>query len=201
MIVIGVDPPVSVNCGWAVVSLKDDKPELLEKFTQVLDPTNKDANLEAIYTRFSGLLNQYNSKILCMERQMGTGFAFGRAKLNEFVGVLKLCAFRAGVKVIEVSPAHLKMIIAGHGKAPKDYIMDNIVSTFGLTESGPEHECDATAFAMTYFIDNGWTGYQIAKPYTKEICKADKDAKALRKKNRAEKKAAREKAEAKKAKV
>ena len=192
MTIIGIDPPVSVNCGLAIVSMENNKAELLEKFTLVLDPVQKDANLEIVYQQLEKLMSQRQIDAICMERQMGTGFAFGRAKLNEFVGVIKLLAYRKGISIIEVSPAHLKMVIAGHGKAPKDYIMDNIVATFNLDDSGPEHECDATAFAMTYFIDNGWTGYKIAKPYTKELFKADKDAKAARKKKREEAKASRE---------
>lgn len=191
--VIGIDPPVSKNCGWSVLSLENNKVTLSEKFTQVLDHpkdtlTGLDQGLEDVYQMMYHLILAHQAKIVCMERQLGGGFQFGRAKLNEFVGVIKLCCLRNHVKVVEVSPAHLKMVIAGHGKAPKEYIMENIVKTFNLSEAGAEHECDAAAFALTYFLDNGWTGYQIAKPFTSELFKAEKDAKAARKKLREQRK-------------
>lgn len=190
--VIGMDPPVSVNCGWSVVSLENNKAFLYEKFTQVLDKAKGDLNLQAVYDQFNELIEKYKPKALCMERQLGGGFQFGRAKLNEFVGVVKLCAIRNNLKVVEVSPAHLKMVIAGHGKAPKECIMDNVAKTFGLNDAGAEHECDAAAFGLTYFIDNGWQDYQIKTIYTKEMAKAEADAKKERKRLREERKKAKE---------
>jgi len=173
--------------------MENDKTSLLEKFTQVLDyPKDNSGGLEAVYGMMQQLITKNSVKVVCMERQLGGGFQFGRAKLNEFVGVIKLCCLRNSVKVVEVSPAHLKMVIAGHGQAPKEKIMANVVSWFGLADAGAEHECDAAAFALTYFIDNGWTGYTPKVPYTEEERAADKAAKAARKK----KKEDREKAKA-----
>lgn len=185
--VIGMDPPVHKNCGWAVVGREDDKLTLFEKFTQVLDNTKGDVILEEVYQRLDGLISQYLPTAISIERQQGTGFAFGRAKLNEFVGVIKLCAYRRSVPVFEISPAHMKMLIAGHGKAPKEYVMANIAKTFNLPETGVEHECDAVAFAINHFIDSGWAGYSIKQAYTKELAKADLEAKKARKLAREEK--------------
>lgn len=195
-IVIGMDPPVHKNCGWAVVGLEDSKLKLYEKFTQVLDHDKGNVILEEVYGTLEGLILKYKPTALSMERQQGTGFAFGRAKLNEFVGVAKLCALRHGIKVVEVSPAHMKMIIAGHGKAPKDYIMDNVVETFDLDDAGAEHECDAVAFGINYFIDNGWAGYVVTAPYSKKQAKADLAAKKARKLKREKRKKEREEAAA-----
>lgn len=194
--ILGIDPPVSKNCGLAVVKLENDKALLLEKFTKVLDNKDKDngPSLEAIYDKVEQLISFYAPKIVCMERQLGGGFQFGRAKLNEFVGVIRLCCYRLGVKVVEVSPAHLKMVIAGHGKAPKEKIMANVVSQFGLAEAGAEHECDAAAFALTYLIDNGWKGYEVKVPYTEEERAAEKEAKEARKKKKALREAKQKKA-------
>jgi len=190
--IIGLDPPVSANCGWTVISLDDaGKLQLHEKFTQVLTyEKGDDRGLEDVYQKLTELIQKYHPNVLSMERQMGVGFAFGRAKLNEFVGVVKLCCLRNNVKVAEVSPAHVKLLITGHGQAPKTKIMANVVEVFGLKEPGPEHECDAVAFVLSYLIDNGWTGYTIRVEYTKAEQKAIKAKKLKRKK----KKLAREKA-------
>lgn len=187
-----MDPPVSVNCGWAVLSLINGTPSLPEKFTQVLDKTKGNGTLEDVYQTLDRIIIQYKPIALCMERQLGGGFQFGRAKLNEFVGIAKLCAYRHGVPVVEGSPAHLKMIITGHGQAPKEFIMSNIVKTFKLNDSGPEHECDAAGFALMYLIDNGWSGYKIKDQYTVEMAKALKEEKKARKKLKEERKQAKE---------
>ena len=64
--------------------------------------------------------------------------------------------------------------------------MANVAAWFGLSETGVEHECDAAAFCLCYFIDGGWTGYSPKLPYTEEERAADKAAKAARKKKREE---------------
>jgi len=194
VIAVGIDPPVSVNCGWSVVGLISGNPTLFEKYTQIIDAKKfGDKTLEDIFNETSRLLTKYKPIAICMERQLGGGFQFGRAKLNEFVGVIKLAAYKCNVPVVEISPAHLKMIIAGHGKAPKEYIMENVAKTFGLAETGEEHECDAAAFGLTYFIDNGWTGYQIKSLFTKEMYAAimaeKKAKKALREQRKKDKEA------------
>lgn len=195
--VIGIDPPVSKNCGWSVTRMENDKTTLLEKFTQVLlHPKDDPSGLEDVYGMMQSLITKHGATVVCMERQLGGGFQFGRAKLNEFVGVIKLCCLRNKVKVVEVSPAHLKMVIAGHGQAPKEKIMANIVSWFGLADAGAEHECDAAAFTLTYFIDKGWTGYTPKVPYTEEERAADKAAKAVRKKKKEDRALAKAKVDA-----
>jgi Holliday junction resolvasome RuvABC endonuclease subunit len=177
-----MDPPVSRNCGWAVGELgTDNKLRLLDKFTQVIDrePGNL-ASLEDVYQKLSELIDKYKATVLCMERQMGGGLFFARAKLNEFVGAAKLCCHRKGVVVVEISPSHLKCVIASHGKAPKKKIMNNVKTFFGLDETGAEHECDAAAFMLTYFIDKGWGGYSMTDPYTDDDRKEEKRKKAKR---------------------
>ena len=170
-VVIGMDPAASRNCGWAVVRLKDGVPELLEKGTQTIERPPEDmGRLDDIYQRLDGLITKHapldrKSLVLCTERQAGGGLIFVRGNLNEVVGVAKLCCYRRGVSVVEESPAHLKKIIAGHGRAKKKDIKANIVASFGLVKAGPEHECDAAACALCCLVDLGWSGYQVKVPF------------------------------------
>lgn len=198
VVVIGMDPPVSKNCGWSVVKFEEGKPILIRKYTQVLEREGA-AALEDVEVEFCKLYHEFGASVLCMERQMGGGLFFARAKLNEFVGVVKLFSHRHGLKVVEVSPGHLKLIIAGHGSATKPYMIENIVKTFDLDDGGPEHECDAAALAMCYFIDSGWAGYEIKVPYSKKIKNAEAKARSDRKKKIAANKAKRLAAEQAKA--
>lgn len=113
------------------------------------------------------MVKSHSIKILCVERSMGFGMAFVRNNLSETVGVVKLACHDMGVLVVELSPAHLKKIIAGHGKAKKTHIKKNVVAAFNLKTAGAEHECDAVALALTCYIDLGWKGYKINVPFSK----------------------------------
>ena len=166
IVIIGMDPAASRHCGWAVVSIENGQPVLLEKMTQTITREAEDfGRLDDIYHFLDDLITKYSPTILCTERQTGGGLIFVRSNLNEVVGVAKLCCFRRGVSVVEESPAHLKKLIAGHGRAKKKHIKANIVATFGLKKAGPEHECDAAACALCCFVDLGWPGYQIKVPF------------------------------------
>lgn len=162
VIVIGMDPASYRNCGWAVLEMTDTKkPVLLEKFTQVIQREQDDlGRLRDIYEQLAELIKKHRPGHLCLERSMGGGLAFVRNNLSENVGVAKLCAHDNSVKVIEVSPAHLKKVITGHGRAKKRHIMANVCAEFGLQKAGVEHECDAAAIALSYLIDLGYP-YQI----------------------------------------
>jgi len=168
IVVIGMDPSSYRNCGWSVVRFKNGKPELLAKFTQVLTRPEADfGRLRDVYDSLQKTIQDHKALVLCVERSMGGGLMFVRNNLSETVGAAKLCCHDNQVKVHEISPSHLKKVIAGHGKAKKRHIKANIVATFGLDKAGPEHECDATAFALCYLIDAGWTGYEIKVPFSK----------------------------------
>lgn len=166
VVIVGMDPAASRNCGWAVLTIEGGKLILLEKATQTITREPDDiGRLEDIYQHLDALIAKYQPTILCTERQAGGGLIFVRSNLNEVVGIAKLCCFRRGVYVVEESPAHLKKIIAGHGRAKKKHVKANIVAAFGLKKAGPEHECDAAACALCCFIDLGWQGYKVQVPF------------------------------------
>lgn len=160
--VIGCDPSSTKNCGWAVLKMQGGKPVLLEKFTQVLEGGQENCGrYRAVYDQLDALIKKHGAQVLCIERSMGGGMAFVRNNLSETVGVAKLCCHDHAVSVYETSPAHLKKVVAGHGRAKKQHIKANVVAEFSLAKAGPEHECDALACALSYYIDAGWSGYQV----------------------------------------
>lgn len=166
MVVIGLDPSSYRNCGWCVLKVENGKLVLLKKFTLVLTRDQDDiGRLKDIYDQTKALIDEFKPISLIVERSMGGGLQFVRNNLSETVGVVKLCCYCNNVKVYEVSPAHIKKIIAGHGRAKKQHIKANIVATFGLKKAGPEHECDAAAFAVSHLVDMGWQGYEVKLPY------------------------------------
>ena len=165
MVVVGQDPASVRNCGWAVLIYAGGAIDLIEKYTQILDPEQGDLiRLKDIYSGLQKIIDRYNPHVLCLERSMGGGLSFVRNNLSENVGVCKLCCFNNGVAVHEISPSHLKKVITGSGKAKKKHIKANVKATFGLKTMGSEHECDAVAFAICYLVDIGWDGYEVKVP-------------------------------------
>jgi crossover junction endodeoxyribonuclease RuvC len=163
-----MDPSSYRNCGWAVLAIENGSPVIKAKFTQKLEREQNDPRRYIdIYEELQKIVNTYHPTVIALERSVGGGLIFVRQNLNETVGVAKLSAARNNLSVYEVSPGTLKMLIAGHGHAPKKFIKANIVAFFGLVKAGPEHECDAMSCALAYFIDLGWQGYKVNVPYIK----------------------------------
>lgn len=168
--VVGMDPSSYRNCGWAVVSvdsLEDLSPKLVAKYTQKLTKDENDfGRLRDIYNEFKIIVETYKPSVLAVERSSGGGLIFVRNNLSETVGVTKLACYDLGIKVAEVSPAHLKKIITGHGRGKKKDIKSNIMACFGINKkAGSEHELDAAAMALCHIVDLGWKGYKVAVPY------------------------------------
>lgn len=168
MVIAGMDPSAGRNCGLAIVKLEKNLPVLLAKYTKVFPKDQSDLEyLQNLYGEFESFIHEHSPPVLAVERSMGGGLAFVRNRLSESVGVVKLCCFRNGVKVSEVSPMHLKKEITGHGRGTKTAIKNNVLATFGLSkkDAGSEHELDAAAIALCWLIDMGWKGYEVAVPY------------------------------------
>lgn len=171
-ILVGLDPASYRNCGWGVVKFDGNKAILLKKYTQVLERDQNDmGRLEDIYGEAQKIIDEFHPLMFCIERSMGGGLQFVRNNLSENVGVVKLCCHRSGVKVYETSPAHTKKVVTGAGRAKKKHVKANIVAAFGLPKAGPEHECDACAFALTALVDQGWRDYVIPVPCGNEKIK------------------------------
>jgi len=167
--VVGLDPASYRNNGWAILGLKDGVLELRKKYTQKMTRPQEDiGRLKDIYDETQAIIKEFSPDAMVVERSMGGGLQFVRNNLSEAVGVVKLVCFMNSVEVYEVSPAHVKKIIAGHGRAKKKHIKANVVATFALAKAGAEHECDAAAFGLCHLVDMGWQGYVVKVPYQKE---------------------------------
>jgi Holliday junction resolvasome RuvABC endonuclease subunit len=155
--VLGIDPASIRNMGAAILKVDTEARsfEVAWHSTVVLPNFETDgARLSHIYDEFQKILDEYNPTVMAIELSRGFGKSFVRQNLQESVGVIKMCCHRNDVEVIEPAPNHIKLVIAGSGKAKKKDMK------FWVKQIAPdmekpktEHEADAVGSALTYLID------------------------------------------------
>jgi crossover junction endodeoxyribonuclease RuvC len=160
LIVLGIDPASIRNMGAAIlkVDVEKRKFEVVWHSTVVLPDFETDgARLSHIYEEFQKILDEYNPSVMAIEMSRGFGKSFVRQNLQESVGVIKMCCHRGDVKVVEPAPNHIKLVIAGSGKAKKKDMkiwVKKIVPD--MEKPKTEHEADAVGSALTFLIDEDY---------------------------------------------
>jgi len=152
--VLGIDPASIRNLGIALVSVDNKKPSVKFHTTVVLPDFDTDGGrYKCIYEAVEDLLVKYKPSIVVMELSMGFGKSFVRQNLQESVGVMKLCCYHQGIAVKEIAPKHIKLIIAGSGNAKKGEVKTWVTKIVDMEKPKTEHEADAIASVITYFVD------------------------------------------------
>jgi len=157
LIILGIDPASIRNMGAAILSVDTDKRsfEVVWHSTVILPDFETDgARLDHIYNEFQKILDQYKPTVMSIELSRGFGKSFVRQNLQESVGVIKMCCHRNGLKVAEPAPNHIKLVIAGSGKAKKKDVKLWVKKIApDMEKPKTEHEADAVGSALTYLID------------------------------------------------
>ena len=156
--VLGIDPASTRNLGVAIIGFDSDSKSLDIKshYTEVFPDFESDGQrLEYTYEIIKKIINKYEPDVMAIELSMGFGKAFVRQNLQESVGVIKLCCSRHDIEVCEIAPTHIKLVIAGSGKAKKNEMKKWIEKITNIEKPKTEHEADAAACAITYLIDQG----------------------------------------------
>ncbi len=78
-------------------------------------------------------------------------------------GAIFLMLYEEKVPIIEVTPAKVKQILTGNGRASKQQISYMVHRIFSLDDKINEHTCDALAVAYSYNAINRMKNFQVAK--------------------------------------
>lgn len=157
LVILGIDPASIRNMGAAILSvdLESRTFDVPWHSTVILPDFQTDGGrLSHIYDEFQKIVDKYKPSVLSIEFSRGFGKSFVRQNLQESVGVIKMCCNKNGIEVYEPSPSHMKLVIAGSGKAKKTDMkiwVKNIAKDMDKPKT--EHEADAVASALTYLID------------------------------------------------
>jgi crossover junction endodeoxyribonuclease RuvC len=156
--VMGIDPASIRNLGVAMIRFDTDTKEIKVEVhtTEILPDVECDGErLRYIYGLMKKYYDLYKPKVLAVERSTGFGKSFVRQNLQESAGVMKMFCFEHKIKVDEISPKHIKLMISGSGNASKKEVIQSVMDYTGMGKSKTEHEADAVASAIVFLIDEG----------------------------------------------
>ncbi len=146
-IILGLDPGLSAT-GYGVVAgekcldfgivRSDSKIELGERISKILAALRKK-------------IREHSPKICVIEtlffRKESARSVIYSAHLR---GAIFLLLFQEKIPIIEVTPAKVKQILTGNGRASKQQIGFMVQKVYNIRDKVNEHACDALAVAYSY---------------------------------------------------
>ena len=148
MIIVGIDPGLA-TIGYGVIKVKNGLKCLDYAVIETPPLLLKEERLKKIYLGISKLLKKYNPKILAVENVYFFKNAKTITSVSEAKGVILLAAAKKKIKVQEIPPPQVKMIVCGYGRAEKKQIEKKVKRILKLKEiPKPDDAADALAIAI-----------------------------------------------------
>jgi len=156
MIVLGIDPGFA-RCGYGVVEYQDRKGKVLA--FGCVEPKVSESDefkLNYVYDELDKVIKKFSPNFFAVEKVFYNSNAKTVIKVGAAIGVVKLVAYKNGLKVLEYTPLQVKMSLTGYGKADKNQVQQMIKNVFKL-DSIPQPDDAADALAVSYCmaVDNG----------------------------------------------
>ena len=154
MVVLGIDPG-SINTGWAILSAKSKKIEVIAsgvlKFNAKLDFLDR---LHEIQQKSAELLANYDPDEVAFESLIYVKSPTALSKLAQTRGVIlsTLLPTHNG-KIYEYSPNLVKKSSVGHGHADKLSVQKILMKSLGVEKFATHDESDAMAIALCHILN------------------------------------------------
>lgn len=157
MLVIGIDPGTATT-GYGVVKTNG---KLYEMISFGLIETGKEllpeVRLSSIFNDIGSLLEMYKPDVLAIEKIFFANNAKTAIRVGQAQGVIMLSAASYKIPIVEYSPMTIKKIIAGSGRADKDFVRKSVRKILGSKIRTPKNKkthfddaCDALAIAICH---------------------------------------------------
>ena len=155
--IVGIDPGLA-GTGIGVVQCDSLDISAYSFGSIATDPkTSTPSRLNLIYSKISDFLNEQKpdlvviEDIFSLEKYPGSGIMLGKVS-----GVLLVAAFRAGIRVEEISVREVKKIITGSGSADKLQVEKSVRNLLKHGEPiRPFHASDALGLALAGYYRYG----------------------------------------------
>ena len=150
MITLGIDPGTA-RLGYGVIATDPEPQALAYGVVETSSTQPMPERLATLFDAVSGLIADRRPETMAVEqlffaRNVTTAMTVGQAR-----GVVLLAAARAGVVVVEYTPAEVKQAIVGYGKADKQQMQEMVRLILGLEYlPQPDDAADALAIALCH---------------------------------------------------
>ncbi len=147
--ILGVDPG-SVATGWALVAGTPERPRVLAcGVIKAIARRPFGERLATIQDRFAEILAEHRPVLAAVESPFHGVSARSALQLAHARGVILAALSRAGVSIVEYSPAEIKKTVTGSGRATKDQVA-YMVERLAGTKSSSRDLTDAVAVALCH---------------------------------------------------
>ncbi len=151
MIIFGIDPG-SARTGYGCVNTDGSRHALVTcgAITTKASSTFPE-KLLVIHAGLTALLQECRPDAVAIENLFHAVNARSALKLGHARGVAMLAAVEAGVPIFEYTPAEVKRVVVGYGRAEKPQVQQMIKMMLGLAEAPSPHDAaDALAVAVCH---------------------------------------------------
>ncbi len=150
MITVGIDPGTR-HLGWGVVHAEGNHIRHVAHGVIDVNPALTLAErLRYLDEKLADVLAAHRPSAGSVESLFFHRDPQAAAKLGHARGVVLLNLARAGVRVVEYAPAHVKRAVTGKGNADKQQVAHMIRALLALPEPPRSDAADALALAVTH---------------------------------------------------
>jgi crossover junction endodeoxyribonuclease RuvC len=151
VIIFGIDPG-SERTGYGCVDSDGSRHRLVTcGAVRTKASATFPEKLLVIHSRLRTLLSECRPDAVAIENLFHAANARSALRLGHARGVAMLAAVEAGVPVFEYTPAEVKRVVVGYGRAEKTQVQQMIKRMLGLAEAPSPHDAaDALAVAVCH---------------------------------------------------
>jgi crossover junction endodeoxyribonuclease RuvC len=151
VIIFGIDPG-SERTGYGCVRTDGTRHRLVTcGAIKTAASSTFPEKLVLIHSRLAALLDECRPDAVAIENVFHSVNARSALKLGHARGVAMLAAAEAGVAIYEYTPAEVKRVVVGYGRAEKPQVQQMIKMMLGLAEApSPYDAADALAVAVCH---------------------------------------------------
>ncbi|MFL5966940.1 MAG: crossover junction endodeoxyribonuclease RuvC [Gaiellaceae bacterium] len=153
MKVVGIDPGTAA-CGYAIVHEKEGRLRALEHgWWSTPAGQRPELRLKTIYDGVEELIDRHAPDAVALEESFVGADARIALSVGQARGAVMVASARAGVACAEYSPARVKQMVCGYGRADKKQVQRMVKAILGLQEDpSPSHAADALAVAICHAL-------------------------------------------------
>ena len=153
--IIGIDPGLG-RVGYGIIEIQNEKKKFLDCGVIETNKNKKEEDrLYEIFNDLNTLIDHWKPDIAAVEK-----FFFYRSSTTISVvqarGVIMMVLASKKIRVSEYAPSHVKLTIAGSGKASKEEVIESVMYQLNLKYAPkPDDSADALAIALTKLNEDG----------------------------------------------